>query len=229
MTGKAGGRRSEKAVRNQKDDKATRSGLKGPRSRTPQRKRGLRPEAAKTVPVMPLTVSRRELLEGSTDGRFRTLVHDLLTISARMELVRAHLGARLGLTGPQYSVLVAVAHLQREAGASVTAVANALHVSNAFVASETGKLAQHGLVHKRVNPHDRRGVLLTIAPKGRLEIAKIGAEIRAINDLFFGALDAGSFPALSAAIGALVGSSRRALHYLRAGERGQRTVPEAAE
>jgi DNA-binding MarR family transcriptional regulator len=178
---------------------------------------------------MPLTVSRRALLEGGSDRRFRTLVHDLLTISTRMELVRGHLGGRMGMSGPQYSVLVAVAHLQAASGASVSAVAKALHVSSAFVASETGKLAQRGLIHKRPNPHDRRSMLLSIAPAGRLEIGRIGADIRTINDLFFGALDGKSFAALSAVVGALVGSSRKAIQYLSAGDRDPRAVLEAAE
>ena len=192
-----------------------------------------RPRANHKAPpassVLPPTVSRPALLEGGSDGRFRTLVHDLLTIATRMELLRGYLGARMGVSGPQYSVLIAVAHLQGDSGASVTALARALHVSKAFIASETGKLAQRGLVHKRQNPHDRRGVLLSIAPAGRLEIGRIGAEIRRINDLFFGALDAKAFAALSTAIGTLVASSRRAVHYIGDGERDARAALEAAE
>jgi len=115
-------------------------------------------------------------------------------------------------------VLIAIAHLQGESGVSVSDLAEALHVSNAFIASETGKLAQRRLVHKRVNPHDRRGVLLSIAPAGRIEIGKIGEEIRAINDLFFGALDGKAFAALGAAVSALVGSSREAIQYVSAEE-----------
>jgi MarR family transcriptional regulator, organic hydroperoxide resistance regulator len=192
------------------------------------RRRPERPREAAPSPL-PLTVSRRPLLEGGSDRRFRLLVHDLLTISARMELVRQHLGGRMGIGGPQYSLLVAVAHLQGDSGASVTAVAKALHVSSAFIASETGKLAQRGLVLKRTNPHDRRGVLLSIAPAGRIEIGRIGAEIRTINDLFFGALDRKAFDALSAVIGALVLSSRKAVHHIRSSERNTRTSLAAAE
>jgi DNA-binding MarR family transcriptional regulator len=179
--------------------------------------------------VLPPTVSRRPLLEGGSDRRFRTLVHDLFTVSMRMELVREHLGNRIGITGPQYTVLAAVAHLQGENGASVGAVAKALHVSSAFVASETGKLAQRGLLHKRTNPHDRRGVLVSISPAGRVEIGRVGGEIRAINDLFFGALDGKAFAALSAAVGALVAGSRKAVHYINAGERHAQAALEAAE
>jgi DNA-binding MarR family transcriptional regulator len=185
-----------------------------------------RPRGRATRPTLPPTTSRRALLKGGSDHDFRALVHDLLTVSSRMETVRGHLGARMGVSGPQYSVLIAIAHLQGEHGVSVGTLAKALHVSNAFIASETGKLAQRGLLHKRTNPNDRRGILLSIAPAGRIEIGKIGDEIRAINDLFFGVLDAKAFAALSKAVGALVHSSRKAIHYVSAADQQEL---EAAE
>ncbi len=171
---------------------------------------------AKAVYVLPPTISNGALLERGSDRRFRALVNDLFTVASRMEIVRAHLGRRMGISGPQYSVLVAVAHLQGERGASVGAVAQAMHVSSAFIAAETGKMARRGLLLKRPNPQDRRGVLLSLAPAGRLKIDRVAAELRAINDLFFGALDAPSFSALSAAAAALVKGSGKAVHYLRA-------------
>jgi DNA-binding MarR family transcriptional regulator len=185
-----------------------------------------RPRVRATRSTLPSTTSRRALLKGGSDHDFRALVHDLLTVSSRMERVRGHLGARMGVSGPQYSVLIAIAHLQGEHGVSVGTLAKALHVSNAFIASETGKLAQRGLLHKRTNPNDRRGILLSIAPAGRIEIGKIGDEIRAINDLFFGVLDAKAFAALSKAVGALVHSSRKAIHYVSAADQQEL---EAAE
>jgi len=182
-----------------------------------------RPGAAKpprptNAYALPLTVSRETLIEDGADTRFRALVHDLLTISTRMEAVREHHGRRMGISGPQYSLLIALAHLQGVQGASVGAVAQALHVSSAFVASETGKLARRGLVFKRVNPRDRRGVLLSLAPAGRLALDRASDEIRAINDLFFGTLDRKSFDALCIAAAALVAGSRKALLYLAAVE-----------
>jgi MarR family transcriptional regulator, organic hydroperoxide resistance regulator len=179
--------------------------------------------------VLPPTVSRPALLEAGSDRRFRTLLHDLFTISARMELVREHLGRRLGISGPQYTVLAAVAHLQGDQGASVSAVAKTLHVSSAFVATETGKLAQRGLLDKRTNPHDRRGVLLSLSRAGCSEIRRIGAEIRSINDVFFGGLDAKSFAALTAAAGTLVGGSRKAVQLVGAADGDARSALEAAE
>jgi MarR family transcriptional regulator, organic hydroperoxide resistance regulator len=177
--------------------------------------------------VLPPTVSCAALLEKGSDHRFRVLVNDLFTIASRMESVRAHLGARMGISGPQYSVLVVVAHLQGENGVSVGAVAQAMHVSSAFIASETGKMVRLGLLLKRPNPSDRRGVLISLTPAGRLRIDRISPEIRAINDLFFGGLDVSSFASLSAAAGALVKGSRKAVHYVSAVESEAPTALEA--
>jgi DNA-binding MarR family transcriptional regulator len=163
---------------------------------------------------LPATVTCAPLLKGGSDQRFRVLVADLFTISMRMEMVREHLGRRMGISGPQYSIVVAVAHLQGHNGISVGALAQALHVSSAFIATEAGKLARRRLLLKRTNPHDRRGVLLSVAPAGRLAVDRVSAEIRTINDLFFGALDAASFVGLSDAAAALVESSAKALRHI---------------
>jgi DNA-binding MarR family transcriptional regulator len=188
-----------------------------------------RPDRATAAHVLPPTATCPALLEKGSDRRFRVLVNDLFTIASRMELVRAHLGRRMGISGPQYSLLVAVAHLQGARGVSVGAVAQAMHVSSAFIAAETGKMAKLGLLLKRSNPDDRRGVLISLAPAGRLELDRVSAEIRAINDLFFGALDAASFAALSIAAQALVAGSGRALHYVKAVESDALSSAHAAE
>ncbi|HEY2135049.1 MAG TPA: MarR family transcriptional regulator [Xanthobacteraceae bacterium] len=178
--------------------------------------RAVKSKGGGTTFVLPPTVTREALLERGSDRRFRSLVSDLLTIATRMEMVREHLGRRMGISGPQYSVLVGVAHLQGDSGVSVGALAQALHVSSAFIAVETGKLARLGLVLKRRNPQDGRGVLLSLALPGRLKIDRASAEIRAVNDLFFGGLDTASFRALCAAAARLVEGSSTATTYLDA-------------
>ena len=177
---------------------------------------------------MPSTISREALLDGESDQRFRALVHDLLTIAARMEAVRDHHGRRMGISGPQYSVLMAVAHLQRDSGVSVGTVAQALHVSSAFVAAETGKLARRRLLLKQPNLQDRRGVLLSLAPAGRLAIDRSTAEIRSINDIFFGELDTKTFVTLCNAAAALVEGSRKSVRYLTAVDEDARVALRAA-
>src|SRR5436190_5216782 len=146
--------------------------------------------AAAATYSLPPTTSLPALLEAGCDRRFRVLVNDLFTIASRMEIVRTHLGSRMDISGPQYSVLVAVAHLQGERGVSVGAVAQAMHVSRAFIASESGRLARLQLLTKRRNPLDGRSMLLRLAAAGQRELDRIARELRSINDLFFGGVDA---------------------------------------
>lgn len=164
------------------------------------------------------TVSRSALLDRGSDRRFRALVYNLLTISSRMNVMREHLADRMGLSAPQYSVLMAVAQFAGEGGVGVGAVARLLHVSSAFIASETGKLVQAGLLRKRSNPRDRRGVLLSITRAGRALIQVNRDEICAINDAFFGTLDRSAFEGLSRVAATLVKGSQAAMARVRLAE-----------
>ena len=162
----------------------------------------------------PATVSRPALLHKQSDQQFRRLVQDLLTVSRRLEMARDYFGRRINVTGPQYNLLMTVAQLQGTTGASVGSVAQAMHVSSAFVASETRKLSNVGLIRKRPNPEDGRGALLSLAPAGRLKIDRLIGEIRIVNDLFFGLLGAQQFAELCASAGALVRGSNEAMRYI---------------
>lgn len=163
----------------------------------------------------PVTVSRRALLPDGSGGRFRQLVSDLLTISVRMLELRNHLATLMRVTGPQYSIVLTVAYFQATGGASVRAVAHQLHVSSAFITSETGKLVHRGYLAKRPNPADRRSVLLTLTRRGAALVESVVPHIRAVNDTFFGALSARDFNDLSRMLGAMVTDSERALSGAR--------------
>jgi DNA-binding MarR family transcriptional regulator len=134
-------------------------------------------EGGATAADLPPTVSRSALLDGGSDRRFRQLVYDLLTIAVRMEAVRDHHADRMGITAAQYSIMMVIAQLQGRAGVAVGALAKTLHVSSAFIASETGKLARLGLLTKRPNPSDGRGVLVSLTRVGRQRIARVGPDV----------------------------------------------------
>ncbi len=175
----------------------------------------------------PPTVSRPALLERGSDARFRQLIYDLFTLSVRMETIREHLGERIGISGPQYNVLTAVARFQGEAGVGVGAIAKILHVSSAFITTETGRLARLGLVTKAVNPADRRGVLLRLTARAEAQLAQVGREIMAVNDAFFAPLDRALFQSFATAAAQLVDSSRAVLEELQSTQTGE--LPAAAE
>lgn len=189
-------------------------------------KRNRRAEPARPAPSpapSPVTTARPELTGDGTGERFRQLVNDLLTIAARMDAVRGRFAGLIGVTPPQYTVLVTVAQLEGAlGGATVRAVADHMHVSGAFVTAETGKLAAKGYLSKRPNPSDGRSVLLALTAKGRKALDAALPQIRAVNDAFFGKLGADEFERLAASAARIVEASPSAVllaHALSAGAR----------
>lgn len=159
--------------------------------------------------VPPTSVSRQALLDA--DGRdraFRRMVYDLLTVGARMQEVRDRLASAMGVTGPQYAILMAIFHLQdEEGGAGIRAVARRLHVSGPFITAQVNLLVDGGLVEKHPNPADGRGVLLQLSARGRAAVKRTAPDIRQANDAFFSGLDPSGFRALCDLAAQLVESS----------------------
>lgn len=168
------------------------------------------------------TASRRALLHAGSDERFREMVADLIKVSLQIQKVRDALAHRIGITGPQYSILLAVARMGADGGVNVGTVAGFLHVSAAFVTAEAGKLVRKGLLSKAPSAADRRAVLLSLAGAGEAQLALLTPEIRAVNDRFFASLDRADFAALARISRALVENSGHALAYLAIGARESR-------
>lgn len=173
------------------------------------------------VPVV-RTVSRPDLLDpDGGDGTFRAMVYDLLAVGARMQNVRDHLAAEMGVSGPQYAILMAVFHLQEEVGgAGVRAVARRLHVSGPFVTAQANHLVSAGLIEKRRNPKDGRGVWLCLTDEGSRRISDTAPVIQNANDAFFGSLDSVHFLVLSDIAARLEESSAKAVQSLERGGHG---------
>lgn len=173
-----------------------------------------------------LTVGLNGLLHNGSDARFRAMLHNLLAFAARLEQVRARLGAMVGLSGVQYTVLISIRHLQgRAGGVGIKALAGHLSLSGPFVTSETNKLIAQGLVVKRPNPEDARRVLLSITPRAAALLDGLAPVQREINDVLFEPLAGLDLALVCALAEGLRDSSGRALllsEYLsQVGEAGR--------
>ena len=159
------------------------------------------------------TTSRPEFLDpDGSDRTFRATVYDLLAVGARMQDVRDHLAAGIGVSGPPYAILMAILHMQSEAeGAGGRAVGRRLHVSGPFVTAQANRLVELGLVEKRPNPADGRGVLLCLTAEGRRRISHAAPVIQEANDSFFAALSKVDFLVLGDIAARLEKSSEQAV------------------
>jgi DNA-binding MarR family transcriptional regulator len=179
-------------------------------TRTPRRAvpsaEGFRPQ---------LSTSRSALLRGGSDAAFRHFVSDLLTVAERMRATRDHLAQIAGMTGPQYAMLMAIAQLERAhpaaTGVRLSAVADYLRVSRAFVTTEAGILVGRRLLVKRPNPQDGRSALLRLSVAGERLLDRVMPEVQAVNDVFFGALSGADFRGARRIVAAMLAGSERAI------------------
>lgn len=164
----------------------------------------------------PLTATSPILVSGKSDHFLRRLLYDFFTVSAHLETMKRYLGKRLGLTGPQYTIMMAVAELQGKTGVSVGRVGEYLHVTGTFVTIESGKLHKKGLMKKLPDLQDGRVSLLSLAPKGVEALESLFPELQQINDVFFELGSRGEFERLCKTLEKLVGNSQRALALVNA-------------
>lgn len=158
------------------------------------------------------SVSRTALLDQGSDYRFRQLVQDTLAVSARLQAIREEFGRTAGLTGPQYSLIVAIAHLAESAGGTtVSQLANHLHVSGTYVTAEANKLERAGLLLRAPNPNDRRSVLLQLTKSGLELLERMIPVISRINDEIFRDLTRADFELLVRLMSGLAESAADAL------------------
>lgn len=166
--------------------------------------------------VFPVSATSAILRTGQSDHSLRKLVYDFFTVSSQMEEMRRYLGKKVGLTGPQYFLVMAVAELQGKTGVSVGRVAAYLHVTGTFVTTESGKLFKKGILEKRTDTQDSRRSLLSVADKGQKALSSLFPEVRHINDIVFDLESRADFVRLCALMDRLVGNGQRALALINA-------------
>jgi DNA-binding MarR family transcriptional regulator len=164
------------------------------------------------------TVSRPELLdkEGGSDLVFRQFLYDFSVMAAYMEAVRTYLASNLDLTSPQYNIVMVLAQHREKKMMSVSDVARNLHVTTAFITGEIRKLEHDGLVEKRRNPDDGRGVLLRLTPAGRARVQRTAPQRLQVNDRLFRKLSADDFRHLSKTVASLIDDFAQTAAMLKA-------------
>lgn len=146
---------------------------------------------------LPLSVNRPELLVDGSDETFRKLIHDLFVTATRFDEVREAFGRAIGVTGPQYFILVAVARRQNDGGMGIRALADYLGVAASHVTVEVGKLVTRGLLRKQPHPEDGRRVQITLTTSGKAALEDIAPLRQDINNILFDGMTADEFRLLA--------------------------------
>jgi len=159
----------------------------------------------------PVSTSLPAFLADGTDREFRGLIYGLLQMSTLMLKTREHYGAHIGVSAPQYSILMAMAE---RGDTTVTELAEMLHVSGPFITVEINKLSKAGHVLRRRSPSDGRSSLLSLTASGKELIRRVSSVRARANDIAFGALSPMEGQILRRAVPKLIEGLLAALHDL---------------
>jgi len=153
--------------------------------------------------VPPLTVSHPDLVLSGSDRKFREMIYLMVLAFGRLQFFREAFGRAMSLTGSQFVVLMGTAHRQGSEGISIRALADHTHLAATHVTTEVGKLIAKGLLTKSANLHDRRSVLVRLAPAGEEAIREVTPLVRRVNDVLFQHVTAKDLATIVEFLGAL--------------------------
>ena len=93
----------------------------------------------------PQTVSLNQILTDGSDKLMRRYLQDLTALANEIQILRSSFAQFLGISPPQYLILMHVAQHQGSEAQTISSVAEVLRVSRSHVTRETNALVEIGL------------------------------------------------------------------------------------
>ena len=106
-------------------------------------------------------------------------------ISAHLEELRYFWAKALGISGPQWMILMALSDLDEADGVPVNVVSKKLNVDGSFVTTQSKLLEKKGFVKRRPSREDGRIVQMSLTDKAYKQLANLASQQQALNDFIF--------------------------------------------
>ncbi|WP_027534385.1 MarR family winged helix-turn-helix transcriptional regulator [Bradyrhizobium sp. WSM3983] len=151
------------------------------------------------------------------DRAVRDFIWNIVEIHSQLEEIHKRWAQLLGITEPQWLILMAIDELDEGRGVSGIAVANKLRIHPAFVTNQTKRLESMQFLTRVPSPDDARFVQMSLTEKARAEISKLSIKREALNSAMFDGLDEASVDYLNKRLAAIRKSSRLASQKLNIG------------
>lgn len=148
----------------------------------------------------------------------RRLVWDISAIGVYVMRISDLLGRRIGVTGSQWILIMAVESLADRDGVSVRDVAALLNVDGSFVSAQSKILEEQGLLHRTQSGRDRRLVLLSLTEKASTRLNELESSKHAIEKHVCGELEDEPLQDLSDTLVTMRKRLGRAMLLVAAGE-----------
>jgi MarR family transcriptional regulator, organic hydroperoxide resistance regulator len=112
----------------------------------------------------------------------------IASINVHLEELRHFWAKTLGISGPQWMILMALVDLDHDDGVPVNAVSKKLHVDPSFVTTQSKLLEKKGLLRRKTSSEDARIVQMSLTDKTNKHLAGLAAQQEALNDFIFAEL-----------------------------------------
>ena len=133
----------------------------------------------------------------------RRFTWEIASISVHLEELRYFWAKALGVSGPQWMILMAVAELDQGEGIPVNGVSKMLHVDSSFVTTQSKLLEKKGFMRRKPAPDDARVVRMSLTDRTYKQLANLEAQQNAINDFIFEEFDEQALAAFTDKLAAL--------------------------
>lgn len=151
------------------------------------------------------------------DRAVTDFVWSIVEIHSQLEEIHKGWAQLLGISEPQWLILMAIDELDEGRGVSGIAVANKLRVHPAFVTNQTKKLETMEYLVRATSADDARFLEMSLTHKARADIGNLSIKRRALNATMFEGLDEASIAYLNKRLGSIAKNSRLASQKLTIG------------
>jgi MarR family transcriptional regulator, organic hydroperoxide resistance regulator len=113
----------------------------------------------------------------------------IASINVHLEELRYYWAKALGISGPQWMILMALADLDEKDGVPVNAVSKKLHVDSSFITTQSKLLEKKGFLRRKTSAEDARIVQMSLTDKSYKHLAGLAARQEALNEFIFSELN----------------------------------------
>jgi DNA-binding MarR family transcriptional regulator len=116
----------------------------------------------------------------------RQFAWEIAAINVHLQEIRYFWAKALGVSGPQWMILMALADLDQGEGVSVKVVSKMLHVDPSFVTTQSKMLEKKGFMRRKTSGDDARVVQMSLTDKTYKYIAGLASQQQELNNFIFG-------------------------------------------
>ena len=115
----------------------------------------------------------------------RQFAWEIAAINVHLQEIRYFWAKALGVSGPQWMILMALADLDQGEGVPVKVVSKMLHVDPSFVTTQSKMLEKKGFMRRKTSGEDARVVQMSLTDKTYKHIAALASQQEELNNFIF--------------------------------------------